>query len=304
MPGTPVQLIWSREDDVQHDFYRPPSLHRLRGAVADGRLVALQHKMVSPSVTSRAFPSFVKDGLDPFMSEGTSNLSYAIPDLELRNVIREVGIRVGYWRSVSNALNAFAIESFMDELAHAAKQDPAEFRLALLKEQPRQRAVIEHVAKDTLWADTATMGHAFGLAAMECYDTHVALVAEVSNAGDGIVHIERLRFAVDPGIAVHPDQVVAQLQSGAVTGLLGALRAKITVKDGRVEQANFDRFPLPRINEVPPIEISILASGDRPGGMGEVGVPLVAPAIANAVFALTGKRTRSLPLGDGEVVFG
>jgi isoquinoline 1-oxidoreductase beta subunit len=302
--GTPVQLVWSREDDVRQDFYRPPSLHVLRGAVAGGRLVALSHKMVSPSVTARWAPSAVSNGIDPFMTEGTVNLTYAIPNLELRNVIREVGLAVGYWRSVSNALNAFAIESFLDELAHSAGQDPVAFRLALLAEQPRQRAVIERAARDANWQAGAGSGRAFGLAAMECYDTHVALVAEISGGGSDVVHIERLRFAVDPGIAVHPDQVVAQMESGAVTGLLGALRAKITVKNGRVEQSNFDRFPLPRIDEVPPIDVSIVASGDRPGGMGEVGVPLVAPAIANAVFALTGKRIRSLPLADGGVTFG
>jgi CO/xanthine dehydrogenase Mo-binding subunit len=302
VPGVPVQLVWSREDDVRHDFYRPPSLHRVRGAVAGGKLVALEHKLASPSVTSRWAPSFVKDGLDPFMNEGTSNLTYAIPNLEFRTVIREVGIRVGYWRSVSNALNAFAIESFMDELAHAAGQDPVAFRLALLAGNPRQRAVIERVAQDAKWSAGVGKGRAFGFAAMECYDTHVALVAEISGSADA-VRIERLRFAVDPGIAVHPDQVVAQLQSGAVTGLLGALRAKITIANGRVEQGNFDRFPLPRMTEVPPIDVSLVPSGARPGGMGEVGVPLVAPAIANAVFALTGKRIRSLPLADGGVSF-
>jgi isoquinoline 1-oxidoreductase beta subunit len=302
VPDVPVQLIWSREDDVRQDFYRPPSLHRLRGALAGDALVALQHKLASASVTSRWAPGFVKDGIDPFMNEGTANLTYAIPNLEFRTVMREVGIRVGYWRSVSNALNAFAFEGFMDELAHAAGQDPVAFRLALLAGNPRQRAVIERVAQDAIWTKGAGKGRAVGIAAMECYETHVALVAEVSGSADA-VHIERLRFAVDPGIAVHPDQVVAQLQSGAVTGLLGALRAKITLKNGRVEQGNFDRFPLPRITDVPPIDVALIESGARPGGMGEVGVPLVAPAIANAVFALTGKRIRSLPLADGGVSF-
>jgi len=300
LPGTPVQLIWSREDDVRQDFYRPPSLHQLRGAVAGGRLLALSHKMVSPSVTARWAPSAVSNGIDPFMTEGTANLSYAIPNLELRNVIREVGIRVGYWRSVSNALNAFAIESFVDELAHASGADPVAFRLALLEQQPRQRAVIERVARDAGWARGAGAGRAFGIAAMECYDTHLALIAEVSGGAER-VKLERLRFAVDPGIALRPDQIVAQLESGAVSGLIHALRAKVTVKDGRVEQDNFDSFPIPRITEVPPIDVALMPSGAAPGGMGEVGVPLVAPAIANAVFALTGKRIRSLPLADGGV---
>ncbi|HEY6942536.1 xanthine dehydrogenase family protein molybdopterin-binding subunit [Dokdonella sp.] len=302
LPDTPVKLIWTREDDTRHDVYRPPSLHLMRGAVADGRIVAFAQKMISPSITNRMFPGVVKDGIDGFMVEGAANLTYAIPNLDLRTVIREIGIKVGYWRSVSNALNAFAIESFVDELAHAAKQDPLVFRLAMLETVPRQRAVIERAARDAGWGKPAP-GHALGLAAMECYDTHVALVAEVS--GDAArVHVERLCIAVDPGIAVHPDQVVAQMQGGLVSGLVNAVRGKITLKDGRVEQANFNDFTLPRMPEMPAVSVALLEGGDRPGGIGEVGVPLVAPAIANAVFALTGKRIRSLPLADGGIAIG
>lgn len=302
LPGTPVKLIWTREDDTRHDVYRPPSLHLMRGAVADGRVVAFAQKMISPSITNRMFPGVVKDGIDGFMVEGAANLTYAIPNLDLRTVIREIGIKVGYWRSVSNALNAFAIESFVDELAHAAKQDPLAFRLAMLEAMPRQRAVIERAAKDAGWGAPAS-GHAFGLAAMECYDTHVALVAEISGDG-GRVRVERLCIAVDPGIAVHPDQVVAQMQGGLVSGLVNAVRSKITLAGGRVEQANFNDFTLPRMSEMPAISVALLEGGDKPGGIGEVGVPLVAPAIANAIFALTGKRIRSLPLADGGIAIG
>lgn len=302
MPGTPVKLIWTREDDVRHDVYRPPSLHLLRGSVADGRIAAMSQKMISPSITSRMFPSAVKDGIDGFMTEGAVNLTYAIPHLELRTVIQEVGVNVGYWRSVSNALNAFAIESFVDELAAAAGRNPLEFRLAMLDAVPRQRAVLERAAHDAGWKAKPAAGRAFGIASMECYDTHVALVAEISGDAQK-VKLEKLSFAVDPGVAVHPDQVVAQIQGGAVSGLINALRSKVTLKDGRVEQSNFHDFPIPRLTEMPAISVAVLEGGDKPGGMGEVGVPLVAPAIANAVFALTGQRVRSLPLADGGVAF-
>jgi CO/xanthine dehydrogenase Mo-binding subunit len=302
LPETPVQLIWTREDDTRHDFYRPPSLHLLRGALDGGRLVALQHKAVSPSITSRAFPAAVTAGLDPFMTEGMVDFSYDVPHLELRTVTQEVGLRVGYWRSVSYALNAFALESFVDELAHAAGRDPLAFRVAMLQSQPRLRAVLERAARDAGFGAAPRPGRAFGLAALTCYETHVALVAEVSGSAERI-KLERLTCAADCGIAVHPDQAIAQLESGAVTGLINALRAKVTLAGGRVEQANFDTFPIPRMPEVPPIQVALLEGGDQPGGMGEVGVPLVAPALANAVFALTGRRIRSLPLEDGGVRF-
>jgi isoquinoline 1-oxidoreductase beta subunit len=302
MPGTPVKLIWSREDDVTHDFYRPPSLHLLKGVVSDGRVVALANKMVSPSITARMFPVFVKDGLDGFMTEGAANLTYDIPNLDFRTVIQEVGVRVGYWRSVSNALNAFAIESFIDELASASGQDPVALRLKMLDKMPRQRAVLERVARDSGFRAKAANGRAFGIAAMECYGTHVAMVAEVSGSADK-VKLEKLTVCADIGLAVHPDQVVAQLEGGAVTGLINTLRSKITVKDGRVEQSNFHDFRLPRMSDVPPIAVTVLESGGNPGGIGEAGVPLVAPSVANAVFALTGKRIRSLPLEDGGVTF-
>jgi CO/xanthine dehydrogenase Mo-binding subunit len=297
-----VKLVWTREDDVTHDFYRPPSLHVLRGSVADGRVEALEHKLISPSITARLFPAFVKDGLDPFMTEGTADLSYAIPNLELRTVIQEVGLRVGYWRSVSHAQNAFAIEGFMDELAHAAGRDPVAFRLAMLEAIPRQAAVLALAAKQAGYSATPRRGRAFGVASMQCYGSHVAVIAELSGSADAL-KLEKLCFAVDCGIAIHPDQVVAQIEGGAVTGLMGALRAKVTLRQGRVEQSNFHDHPIPRMNEVPPIHVARIASDEAPGGIGEVGTPLVAPAIANAIFALTGKRIRSLPLEGAGVKF-
>ena len=302
VPGTPVQMIWTRPQDTQHDFYRPPSLHVMRGAVANGQLQAFSAKLVSPSITARAFPSFVVKGNDPFQTEGLANLTYDVPNLELRTVIEEVGIRVGFWRSVSHALNAFAVESFMDEMAVEAGQSPVAFRLALLGKQPRQRAVLERAASASGFTTTPGAGRAFGVASMECYDTHAAVVCSVSGTADRI-KIERITIAADCGIAVHPDQVIAQLQGGVVTGLIQALRSKVTIKNGRVEQSNFHDFQLPRAADVPKIQVELIQSGEKPGGIGEVGVPLVAPALANAVFALTGKRIRTTPLEDGGVHF-
>ena len=302
VPGIPVQLIWTRPEDMRHDFYRPPSLHVMRGAVDNGRIVALSAKLISPSITARAFPPFVQNGNDPFMTEGLVNLTYDIPNVELRTVIEEVGIRVGFWRSVSHALNAFAIESFVDELAQAARQDPVAFRLSMLEKLPRQRAVLERAARAAGYTAAAARSRAFGVASMECYETHIAVVCEVSGSADR-VKLERISVCADCGLAVHPDQAIAQLQGGVVTGLIQALRSKITVTKGRVDQSNFHDFSLPRMNEVPPILVELVQSGGKPGGIGEVGVPLVAPAVANAVFALTGKRIRSTPLEDGGVRF-
>jgi CO/xanthine dehydrogenase Mo-binding subunit len=220
----------------------------------------------------------------------------------LRTVIQEVGIDVGYWRSVSKPLNAFAIESFVDELAHASHQDAVAFRLDMLQHLPRQRAVLALAAKDAGYSGRKIKGQAYGVASMECYDSHLALVAKVSGA-EGKIKLESLTYAVDCGIAVHPDQVVAQIEGGAVSGLINTIRSKVTIKQGRVEQANFNSFTIPRMPEVPPISVALVSNGATPGGLGEAGVPLVAPAIANAVFALTGKRIRSLPLEDAGIRF-
>jgi isoquinoline 1-oxidoreductase beta subunit len=302
VPGTPVKLIWTREEDMTHDYYRPPSVHYLRAALDANRLQAFTHTMISPSITQRMFPPFVKDGIDDFMIEGVKDLTYDIPNLDMRTIIQEIGLRVGYWRAVSNNNNGWAIESFMDELAHAARQDPIAFRMALLEKQPRQRAVLERVVQESGYNPAPPNGRAFGVASMACYDTHIAVVADVSGSADK-VKLEKLTVVADPGVAVHPDQAIAQLEGGAVTGLINAIRGKITVKNGRIEQTNFHDFQIPRINEVPPIAVTLIGSGDKPGGMGETGVPLIAPAISNAIFKLTGKRIRTLPLEDAGVKF-
>jgi len=303
VPGTPVKLIWTREDDTTHDFYRPASLHRVRGGLGkDGELLALEHQMVSQSITERAFPAFVQNGLDPFMTEGAVNLTYTVPNLHSTVVIQDCGLRVGYWRSVSNPLNAFAFESFIDELAAAAGKDPVDFRLALLAEQPRQQAVLKRAASMAGWGGEARADTALGVASMECYGTHVAMAARVTRAGDG-VRLEHIWVAVDPGIAIRPNQIEAQIQSAVITGLMGSLKNRISIKDGRVQQQNFDSFEPLRQAQTPPIDVVVMPSGDAPGGMGEVGTPLVGPMLANAVARLGLPRVRKLPFSEAGVSF-
>ena len=293
--GKPVRMIWAREDDMTHDFYRPISFHQVSGGLdASGKLVGLSTKMISPSVTARAFPGFVVNGNDPFMSEGSGNITYGVPNLRIENVIHDTGIRVGYWRAVSNNLNAFAIESFMDELAQSAGKDAVEFRMGLLGKHPRAQKVLRTAAQKAGWGKKRADGRSLGIAQMECYDAYVALVAEVS-VKDNVPTVHKLTCVVDCGIAVRPDQVHAQLESAILLGFSSAMKNKITFKDGAAEQRNFDSYPLLRMSEAPTVDITIIEGGDKPSGMGEVGVPLVAPAIANAITRATGKRPRSMP---------
>ena len=293
--GKPVKLLWTREDDTTHDFYRPLSLHQMAaGLDAAGNVTTFHSKMTSPSVTARAFPPVVQNGKDPFMAEGSENLTYKIPNVQIENVIHDTGIRVGYWRSVSNALNAFAVESFMDEIALAKKQDPVALRMDLLKGDARSQNVLKMVADKAGWGK-APAGRALGVAQMECYGTHSAVIAEVSMTKDG-PKVHKVWAVVDCGVVVHPDQAHAQIESGILLGFSSGMKNAISFKDGRVEQTNFHNYPLLRMSETPAIDITFVSSSASPGGLGEVGVPLVMPAIANAVATLTGKRVRKLPL--------
>lgn len=293
--GKPVKMIWTREDDMSHDFYRPVSLHQMvAGLDAAGNVTTISSKMTSPSVTARAFPPVVQNGKDPFMAEGSENLTYKVPNVHIETVIHDTGIRVGYWRSVSNALNAFAVESFVDEVALAAGKDPVALRMDMLNGDARSQNVLKLVADKAGWGKAAA-GRALGVAQMECYGTHSALVAEVSMV-NGAPKVHKITAVVDCGVAVHPDQAHAQIESGILLGFSSGMKNAITFKDGRPEQSNFDDYPMLRMSEVPAIDITFVASNAAPGGLGEVGVPLVMPAIANAVAKLTGKRVRKLPL--------
>jgi isoquinoline 1-oxidoreductase beta subunit len=291
--GMPVKMLWTKEDDITHDFYRPMSIHQVDGVLsANGQLASMKAKMVSQSVTARAFPGFVKDGFDPFMVEGSNNITYDIPNIEITNVITDTGLRVGYWRSVSNALNAFAIESFVDEAASAAGKDPVAFRLASLGKHPRAKHVLETAVKKSGYTAGSKR---FGVAQMECYDTYSACILELDTSASE-TKVNKITFVSDCGIAVHPDQARAQLMGGVIYGLSAALGNAITIENGRVQQNNFNNYPSLRQNQVPVIEVHLIPSQEKPGGLGEVGVPLVAPALANAIAAATGQRIRELPV--------
>ena len=297
--GAPVKLLWSREDDMKHDFYRPVSLHHMSaGLDAQGMPTAIKFKMTGPSVTARLFAAFVKDGVDPFMTEAAA-VPYAIPNQRVDVVIHDTGLRVGYWRSVSHALNAFANESFIDELAVAAKRDPVQYRRLLLAKEPRYLQVLDLAAKKSGWESAAPAGRARGVAVMEGYATYLALVAEVSTRGDEI-KVHKVTVVADMGAMVNPNIVRQQIESSVIFGLTAALFGEITLKDGVVEQSNFHDYPMLRMNQSPEIDITLVDNRtDKPGGIGEPVTAMIGPAVANAVFAGTGKRLRKMPLRLG-----
>jgi isoquinoline 1-oxidoreductase beta subunit len=295
--GKPVQLIYTREDDTAHDNYRPPAHDTVEGALdAGGALVAWRLHLCSPSITARWAPAVVADPkvADPFAVEAAQNYPYDVPNVSVEFQRQEIGIDVGYWRSVSHALNCFVAESFMDELAHAAKQDPYEFRRALLGKQPRFRRALEEAAAMAGWGNAAAGRHQ-GIALMEGYGTYLAQVAEVSVTG-GRLQVHRICCAVDCGRMVNPAIVESQIESGIVFGLTAALWGEITLERGRVQQGNFHQYRLLRLPEAPAIEVRLLASEEAPGGIGEPSTALVAPAVCNAIFAATGRRLRELPI--------
>ena len=293
--GAPVKLIWSREDDMKHDFYRPIALTQLSaGLDAQGMPTAINFHLTSPSVTSRLFSVFVKDGIDPFMTEAAA-VPYAIPNQLADVVIHDTGLRVGYWRSVSHALNAFSNESYIDELAAAAGKDPLEYRRTLLAKEPRHLNVLNIAAQKSGWGTALPAGRSRGVAVMDGYGTYLALVSEISVVG-GEIQVHKVTVAADLGTMVNPNIVEQQIESSVIFGLSAALFGEITLKNGVVEQNNFNDYPIVRMNQSPAINITLVPSGGKPGGIGEPVTAMIGPAVANAVFAGTGKRLRKLPL--------
>jgi isoquinoline 1-oxidoreductase beta subunit len=291
----PVKLLWTREDDMTHDFYRPVGVNQLKaGLDASGKPVAMHFKVASQSVTQRAF-GLPKDTMDPFMAEAAVT-GYNIANTQHDLVIHDTGIRVGYWRAVSHNMNAFANESFMDELAKAAGKDPYEYRMSLLAGKPRFANVLKLAADKAGWGKPLAKGRALGIALMEGYDTYMAQVAEVSLNDSGEVKVHRVTVAADLGHMVNPDTVEAQIQSSIIFGMGAALKHQITMAAGRVQETNYDSFQPVRMNEAPKIDIVLVKSTEKPGGIGEPATAVVAPAIANAVAKLTGKRVRRLPI--------
>jgi len=292
--GKPVKLVWSREDDMTHDFYRPMGVNQLQaGLDAQGNPVALLFKVASQSVTQRAF-GLPKETFDPFMAEAAV-AGYEIPNTQHDLHITDTGIRVGYWRAVSHNMNAFANESFMDEMASAAGKDPYKYRMALLGNKPRFANVLRLAAEKAGWGSPLPAGRARGIALMEGYDTYMAQVAEVSVDDKGVT-VHKVTVAADVGQMVNPDTVEAQIQSSIVFGMGAGLMQEITLDKGRVQQTNYNNFPVVRMYQAPKIDIVLVNSTEKPGGIGEPATALVVPAIANAVFAASGKRVRKLPM--------
>lgn len=290
----PVKLVWTREDDMQHDFYRPLGVHQLAAAVgSDGRPTALTWRVASQSVTGRVF-NLPAEAPDALMTEAAVPL-YDIPAARHDAVKHDAGLRVGYWRAVSHNMNTFANESFIDELAAAAGKDPVAYRLSLLETQPRLANVLKTLAAKAGWSTPAAAGRYRGVAVFEGYETHIGAVLEISMK-DGAPQVHRVTVVADPGRMVNPDTVEAQIQSSVVFGLSAALWGEITVDKGRVQQFNFDSYRVMHHHEVPAIDITLVESREKPGGIGEPATSLMAPALANAVFAATGKRVRRTPI--------
>jgi len=296
--GRPVKLIWTREEDMQNDFYRPANYTRIEAGLDDkGNVTAWSHKIVCPSIFARVFPSMMKNGIDNAAVEGVTDLEYEVPNLLAEYVRIDLPVPVGFWRSVGASHNGFIIESFVDELAAAAGKDPLAFRLGLLQKHPRAKRVLETAAAKAGWGKKPKNGQALGIAYHLSFGTYVAEVAEVSvDKGSGRIKVHKVTCAVDCGSVINPDTVVAQMEGGIIMGLSAALKEKMEFADGGVKTTNFGDYDLLRMSETPEIEVHIVTSKDPLGGIGEPGVPPAAPAVANAVFAATGARLWSLPM--------
>jgi len=302
--AVPVKLVWTREDDMRAGYYRPAYYHALQaGLDADGNPIAWQHRIVGQSILSGTVfePMMVKNGIDGTSVEGASTLPYAIANLNVDLHSPKIGVPVLWWRSVGSTHTAYSTETFVDELAAAAGKDPVAFRRTLLAKQPKHLAVLELVAEKSGWEKPLAPGKSGekrgrGIAVHESFHTAVAQVAEVTVRADGTFTVDRVVCAVHCGLAVNPDNVRAQMEGGIGYGLSAALFGAITIKDGGAEQSNFHDYRVLRINEMPAIDVHIVASTDKPTGVGEPGVPPIAPAVANALAAATGKRLRTLPL--------
>jgi isoquinoline 1-oxidoreductase subunit beta len=297
----PVKVIWTREEDIQHDMYRPYWFDRISAGLDDkGRPVAWRNRFAGSSVIARWLPPAFANGLDPDTTEGAIDLVYDLPNFHVEYVrVEPPGIQTAFWRSVGPSHNVFVTESFMDELATAAKQDPVAYRLALLDKSPRAKAVLELAAQKAGWGQPLPKGSGRGVSLQFAFGSYMAQVAEVEVAKSGDVRVKRVVCAVDLGTAVNPDTIQAQVQSGTIFGITAALYGEITLKNGRVEQSNFDSYQMLRMNEAPAIEVHVVRSSEAPGGLGEAGTSGIVPAVSNAIFAATGKRLRKMPIDPG-----
>ena len=302
--GQPVKVIRTREDDMRAGFYRPMWYDNVTACLDDkGMPLAWQHRIVGQSIIAGTpFESaMVKDGIDATSVEGAADTPYAIPNLQVELHSPKSPVTVLWWRSVGHSHNAFVMESFLDELAHAAGKDPLVYRRDLLQQHPRHLGVLQAAADKAGWGKRLAKGRGLGIAVHESFGSYIAQVAEVSLTAKGELRVHKVVCAVDCGRIVNPDTIKAQMESGIVFGLSAALYGAITLKAGRVEQGNFDDYPLLRLNATPQIEVHIVPSDEPPGGIGEPGVPPTAPAVANALFAACGARLRSLPMTPDKI---
>jgi len=301
--GRPVKLIYSREDDMAAGYYRPASVARFTaGLDANGLPKLLKVGVGSPSITEASgFGKLPESGVDAQAMEGIADHPYDIENQRIAYGRREPGPQVWFWRSVGHSQNIFFMEGFIDELAAAAKQDPLQFRLALLGKQPRYKAVLELAAEKAGWGKPLPSGVFHGIAVAQSFGSYVAEIAEVSVAADGTPKVHRVVAAVECGMTVNPDIIRRQIEGAMVFGLSAALYGRISLKDGRVEQGNFDDYPIVRMSEMPKVEVYLVPSTEAPGGIGEPGAPPIAPAVVNAIYAATGKRLRRLPIDPDEL---
>jgi isoquinoline 1-oxidoreductase subunit beta len=267
------------------------------GLDTKGNLVAWRHRFAGSSVIARYLPPGFKDGLDPDTTEAAIDLTYALPNMRVEYMrLEPPGVPTAFWRSVGPSHNVFVVESFMDELAAAAKQDPVAYRLALLDKSPRAKAVLALAAQKVGWGEKLPERVGRGVSLQFAFASYMAHVAEVEVAKNGAVRVRRVVCAVDCGAVVNPDTVEAQIQSAVMFGITAALYGEITLKNGRVEQTNFDSYQILRVDEAPVVEVHIVRNNEPPGGMGEAGTSAIVPAVANAIFAATGKRLRKMPV--------
>ena len=296
----PVQVIWTREEDIQQDMYRPYYYDRMSAGVdATGKPLAWWHRIAGSSIVARYSPSWIKNGVDPDAVDGSMDMPYAFGAIHVDYVAQEPpGIRTSWWRGVGVTRGTFAVESFVDELAAEAKKDPLAYRLALLDANPRAKAVLSIAAERSAWGKALPAGQGRGIALCIGFGSFIAQVMHVSVDKDGAVNPIGMWCVVDCGVQVNPDTIRAQMESGIVFGLSAALFGEITIKDGRVEQTNFGDYRVLRINELPSIDVFLIKSAEAPGGIGEPGTSCVMPALTNAIYAARGKRIRKLPVAN------
>jgi len=295
--SAPVKVVWSREEDIQHDLYRPYYYDRLSaGLDNNGSPVAWTHRVVGPSLLARWAPPAFQNGIDADAIDGAARPPYQLPNIHVDYVrVEPSGIQTTFWRGVGATHNVFVVESFIDELAHAARQDPVAYRKVLIS-NPRALGVLTLAAEKAGWGKPLAKGWGRGISVQFAFGSYVSQVAEVEVAANGSIKVHRIVCAADCGIAVNPETIAAQVEGGTLFGLTAALYGAITLKNGRVEQRNFNDYRPLRMNEAPVVETYLIKSAESPGGFGEAPTAAVAPAVTNAIFAATGIRIRTLPV--------